>query len=322
MALEVDETDKRIIYELDKNARIPEVKLAKIIGKSKESIRYRIKKLLDQKIILGFTTWIDPTKLGYKTEKVYLNLANIPAKKEEFLEYVKKDKRLFWLGVAEGAWNIGLTYFVKSPEEFFNLKNDLFSRFKNLIIENKTAAVVSIHYHEQTFLHRGEAQWETMFEESQNIELDKVSKKILKSLFKNSRENVATMAYENNTTVDIVRNRIKRMEEQRIIKKYTSVIDYEKLGYEFFKTFLYFKSLNEKELSRLMDYALNNENIIHLVKAISPWDIELETRCKNFSAYNAVISSLTKEFSKNIQKVETAIMGQDYIFPAERMVFE
>ncbi len=322
MALEIDETDKRIIYELDKNARIPEVKLAKIIGKSKESIRYRIKKLLDQKIILGFTTWIDPTKLGYRTEKVYLNLANIPAKKEEFLEYVKKDKRLFWLGVAEGAWNIGLTYFVKSPEEFFNLKNDLFSRFKNLIIENKTAAVVSIHYHEQTFLHMGEAQWETMFEESQNIELDKVSKKILKSLFKNSRENVATMAYENNTTVDIVRNRIKRMEEQRIIKKYTSVIDYEKLGYEFFKTFLYFKSLNEKELSRLMDYALNNENIIHLVKAISPWDIELEIMCKNFSAYNAVISSLTKEFSKNIQKVETAIMGQDYIFPAERMVFE
>ena len=67
MAYNLDNIDKRIIFELDKNARIADTKLAKIVGRSKESIRYRIKKLMDDKIILGFTTWIDPIKLHRKS---------------------------------------------------------------------------------------------------------------------------------------------------------------------------------------------------------------------------------------------------------------
>ena len=95
MAYLLDNIDKRILLELDKNARISDVKLAKIVGKSKESVRYRIKKLIEEKVILRFTIWIDPTKLGYQTAKIYLNLANIPEKKKQFIEELKNEKRLY-----------------------------------------------------------------------------------------------------------------------------------------------------------------------------------------------------------------------------------
>ena len=123
MDYKLDNIDRRILFELDRNSRIPETKLAKIIRKSKESVRYRIKKLKEEKIILGFTTWIDPVKLGFHSTKIYLKLTNVPDKKKEFIEYVKSDKRLFWLGIAEGKWNAGLTFFVRDNEEFFTLKN-------------------------------------------------------------------------------------------------------------------------------------------------------------------------------------------------------
>ena len=129
MLINLDKADKRILFELDKNARIPETKLAKIIGKSKESVRYRINKLQNEGIITDFTIWIDPTKLGFNSVKIYLNLANKPENKKAFIDYVKSDKRLMWLGIADGAWNAGLTYFVKSNQEFFELKNELFSKF-------------------------------------------------------------------------------------------------------------------------------------------------------------------------------------------------
>ena len=90
----------------------------------------------------------------------------------------------------------------------------------------------------------------------------------------------------------------------KIIKRYSTIINYEKLGYEFYKTFLYFRSLDEEELEKLMEFVKENPNIIHLIKQISAWDIELEIMVENFSKYNKIISKLTEKFSKSIQKVE------------------
>ncbi len=62
--------------------------------------------------------------------------------------------------------------------------------------------------------------------------------------------------------------------------------------------------------------------IIHFVEQISPWDIEIEVMCENYLDYNTIIYELTKEFSNIIEKTETAIMKEDYVFPARKMIFE
>ena len=97
MLKKLDKIDCRILFELDKNARIADTKLAKLVLKSKESVRYRINRLQEQGIIQGFTTWIDPTKLGFISAKIYLNLANKPDKKKSLLILLKKIKDYFGL---------------------------------------------------------------------------------------------------------------------------------------------------------------------------------------------------------------------------------
>ncbi len=322
MLINLDKADKRILFELDKNARIPETKLAKIIGKSKESVRYRINKLQNEGIITDFTIWIDPTKLGFNSVKIYLNLANKPENKKAFIDYVKSDKRLMWLGIADGAWNAGLTYFVKSNQEFFELKNELFSKFKDLILESHTGMLVDVSVCDKIFFHSTETKWNTVFNNFDNYKLETIEKDILKDLFKNSRINVVEIARKHNSTVDIIRNRIKKLEDKKIIWRYLAKINYNKLGYEFFKTFLYFKNLTKTDEKRLMEYCRLNPKIIHLVKQISPWDIELEIMCDSYLDYNEIISNLTKEFSNIINKVETAIISEDYVFPSDKMIFD
>ena len=318
----LDKIDKRILYELNKNARIPETRLAKLVGRSKESIRYRIKQLKQKGIIQGFTIWIDPIKLGFQSAKIYLSLANKPEQKQAFIKDITSDKRLFWLGIAEGAWNAGLTYFVKSNREFFDLKNALFSKYKDLILESRTANLVNVNVRDNTFLFQAETQWKTIFEPTEVVVLNEIEKAILKELFANARINVVDIARKHNTTVDIIRSRIKKLEEKKIIFRYVAVIDYNKIGFELYKTFLYFKNLTKLDEQRLMQYTQQQPNIIHLVKQISPWDIELELWVENYIEYNEIISDLTKEFVDIIRKVETAIVGEDYIFPAKEMIFE
>lgn len=322
MPIQLDKLDHRLLFELDKNSRLPETSLAKLIGRSKESVRYRIAQLKDKGIIQGFTTWIDPTKLGYSSAKIYLTLANKPQQKKEFIQYVKKDKRLFWLGIAEGAWNAGLTFFVKSNQEFFELKNELFSKFKELILDSHTAVLVNVNMCDKTFLYPAETKWLTIFGTPETLVLDETEKKVLQELFLNSRISLVEIARKHDTTIDIVRNRIKRLEEKKIISRYTTKIDFNFLGYEFYKTFLYFHNLTKADELKLMEYTRKNPNIIHLIKQISPWDIELEIMCESYHQYNQIISALTLEFSEIISKVETAIMSEDYVFPAQKMIFE
>ena len=218
MVFKLDNIDKRILFELDKNARIPETKLAKIVGRSPESIRYRIKQLMKKNIIQGFTIWIDPTKIGFTSAKLYLNLANKPKQKKEFVEYVTKDKRLFWLGIAEGAWNAGLTYFVRTPREFFDLKNELFSKFKDLILESRTGTLVNVNICDKTFFYKSETDWKTMFDKTAYNELEDIEKKILKELFHNARINVVEIARRHDITVDIVRGRMKKLEQKTVLE--------------------------------------------------------------------------------------------------------
>jgi len=319
----LDEMDKRILFELERNARIPDVKLAKLVGKSKDAVRYRINKLEQEKIILNYKTWIDVTKLGYRSSTIVLNLMNLPEKKKKLIESIKRDKRVYWIGVAEGAWNIGVTYFIKSNEELFKIKNELLSKYHDLIIDCQVASLVSVSVHEKTFFAKQDSSLITFTEsKGKEIELDEISKKILKELYFNSKENVATIAGKLNTTVDIVRNRMKKMEEDGIIIRYTLFIDYKKVGYELYKASVYLKSFDEKEIEGMMKYAEKSDKIINIVKQIAPWDIEFVVFAKDFQDYNKVISEFTEKFSSSIKKVETAIMSEDIIFPCKKLVFE
>jgi DNA-binding Lrp family transcriptional regulator len=322
MVYYLDKINRKILFELDRNARIPETQLAKIVGRSKESVRYRIKKLQQEEIIQEFTIWIDPVKLGYNSAKIYLTLANKPLQKKALMDFVTKDKRLFWFAIAEGAWNAGLTFFVKSNQEFFDLKNELFSQFKDLIIESRTAVLVNVNVCDKKFLSPIDSSWKTLFDQKEKYELDALEKKILKALFLNGRINVVDIARKYDTTVDMVRIRMKKLEQQKIIFRYTARLNFNKIGKEFFKTFIYFKNMTKKDEQRLMEYTRKQPEIIHLVKQISPWDMELEIMCDHYVDYNRIITDLTQEFCEIISKVETAIITEDYVFPATKMIFE
>jgi Lrp/AsnC family leucine-responsive transcriptional regulator len=63
-SVELDESDRRLIEALDRNARTSTADLARLIGLSPQSTSDRIKRLEDLGVIAGFTVRLDPTALG------------------------------------------------------------------------------------------------------------------------------------------------------------------------------------------------------------------------------------------------------------------
>ena len=322
--MKLDKIDEKLLFELSKNARLPETKLAKELKVSKEVVRYRMKKLEQGRIIQSYTIWIDVTKLGFQSAKIYLDLTNKPKRKREFINYVNSDKRLFWLGIAEGTWNAGLTYFVKDNKEFFEIKNKILEKFNDIIINTKTASVVSVNWCERNYLSSTQStvEWNTIFEKREQIEIDKLSKHVLRELQQNARIRMSTIAEKYNTTIDVIRGRMKKLEKQGIIARYTIDIDHKKLGHEFYKTFCYFKRFSKKDQHTFFEFIKHIPEVIHVVVQISPWDIEIETMASSYEEYHQILSKITEEFADIIHRTETAIMREDYIFPAKKMIFE
>ncbi|OBF58839.1 AsnC family transcriptional regulator [Mycobacterium sp. 852002-53434_SCH5985345] len=64
----LDETDERILAELTRNARATFAEIGQTVNLSAPAVKRRVDRMLDDGVIRGFTTVVDPSSLGWKTE--------------------------------------------------------------------------------------------------------------------------------------------------------------------------------------------------------------------------------------------------------------
>lgn len=89
MSLKLDEIDRKILEKLQKNARIAFRKIAEEVGVSEATIFVRVKKLIEQNVIKGFTTIISPDSIGRGLTAFILIKAD-PRKYSAALEILRK----------------------------------------------------------------------------------------------------------------------------------------------------------------------------------------------------------------------------------------
>src|SRR3989338_7242214 len=93
MDIKLDLIDKKILHELDKDARASYSDIAKKTRVAKETVKYRINNLLKHKILLGFYTVLDYSKLGLNVYRFYLHLQNVTPEKEQEISSFISDLR-------------------------------------------------------------------------------------------------------------------------------------------------------------------------------------------------------------------------------------
>ena len=319
---DIDDIDKRIIYELDLNCRIPETKLAKIVGRSKESVSYRIKRLRADGVITKFGTMINLTKVGFEAMKIYLRVREKKKLMELFTSHYLQRQDVFWFGKGDGSWNIGLTFFARNSKDFFWIKNELFSNFKELVIEQVVGSVVENYSFGKKFLLNDEKiePKEVLFlgakEEGAVGEKDK---QILECLLIDGRMSYVDIASRVGCYPEFARNRIKELEERKIISMHSISIDYKKIGYEFYKTYIYFEGFTKAHEKRFYELACRHPNVLYYLKVLAPWDAELEIMAKNYHEYNRIVNYFREQFSDVLVQVQTTALDVDALFPSEKL---
>ena len=118
--IELEEIDKKIIYNLGQNSKQRLTKIAYDLNINPDVIKYRIDKLKKNNIITGFSAVID----GNKFEKIWcVVLININEEViEEFKKYLKNNNNLTNYSQTIGPHNFNFTL---SANSIFNLYENL-----------------------------------------------------------------------------------------------------------------------------------------------------------------------------------------------------
>ncbi len=329
MRYKIDAIDQRILFELDKNCRISDNSIARWVNRSREAVRYRIKRMQDEGIILEFITSINPSKYGFMFFKLYFQLASKPKERERFFTYMKKLEGLYWIGMNDGIWDAHATFFTRSIKEFYSLKNRIFSEFKDLIVKRDTGVLVNVHQYKKKYLLEdidepnaidGYSEYVMFSDDVVDSGLDALDHRIIGTLVHNGRIPLVELARETGSTVDVVRGRMKKMERSGVILQYRVAVNHAKLGLEFFKSFLYFNNLTKADEKKLLGFASGHPNIIYLIRQVSSWDVEIEMVCKNYEEFTAIMNDIREKFSDSMRNYESVLMKEDIWIFGEKTI--
>lgn len=295
----LDLKDKKILYQLDLNARQSNAEIAKKTRLSKDVANYRIKRLEEKGFIKGYYTIIDFSKLGYFSIRTYLKLFDCTAEKEEeILDFLTKNKITFYVAKIDGSFDLAFSTLTKDIYGYEEFYLEFKKRFKEYIIKNKTSIFTKVHH-----LHRGyildkkidDVPPET-FGREKEITHDKLDINILRELAKNARIRTIELAKKLNTPARTVAFRIKRLEKKKIIQGYRCMFNFALLGYKYYKIDFNLKTISR--LKELIQYAYYDPHIIYIDETIGGADFEIDVEVKSEEDFFKLINTLRKKFSE------------------------
>ena len=130
-----DETDRKIISLLMKNARMSVKEIAKELYLTSPTVSTRIKKLRENGIITGFHASVDLSYFGYNI-KAFVNLEVDPKDKKEFYDFIEKIPNVIECNCVTGDYSMIIEVAFKRTEELDHLINVLqkYGHTKTLIV--------------------------------------------------------------------------------------------------------------------------------------------------------------------------------------------
>ena len=142
--IEIDPLDHRIICLLTLNARMPIKDIASQLKTSMNVISYRIKKLIDLGVIIGFKVLIDIGKLGYNWYKADLFLKDF-SNKQKIINYLEEKQNLVVIDTTIGYADLEFEFCLENTDNLLKIYEEVSTKFPNTIKDFSYFRVLKVH---------------------------------------------------------------------------------------------------------------------------------------------------------------------------------
>ena len=115
----MDDLDLKIIKKLQENAKFSYKDIARMLETPTSTIHFRIKKMIEEKIIVKFSSVIDAGKLGYETVG-WIGLTIDPLKTDEIANKVASFEEVRMVSITGGAHNLVAQILTTNEKSLWN----------------------------------------------------------------------------------------------------------------------------------------------------------------------------------------------------------
>lgn len=294
--IKLDLKDQKILYELEKNARETVSNISKRLGISKQLVSYKIKRLEEAKVIDGYHAIIDTSRLGYTTYRVYLRFQHINSEKmNEIITFLINIPEVAILVTIDGQWDLGFALMVRNIYDFYTVW-DKVMRFRELIEKYNISIYSPIYHFTRTFLSPKEDEIAKIriLGGKEKAEFDTLDIQILKELAPNVRKPLTEIAQKLKKSAQLVINRKKSLEKREIIQGYRPILNWNLLGYEYYKIDI--NLLSHKRDKELFNFCKQHKYIFQIDKTIGGSDFEIEIYAKSKRHFKEIMEDIQNKF--------------------------
>ncbi len=312
----IDKFDLKLIQELESDPRQTLSKIAKKLNSSQQVISYRIKSLEKRKIIGGYYSIINLTKLGYTTYRTMIRLSDINSNKhKEIIDYLMKHPNVLWLVDCGGRWDLLVNFMAKNIMQYSSTIKEFKKEFPKNIQNYDILPIVQGTYLGRDYFtstKRHVVDTPILGGDSDIIKLDKTNLKILSLMSENGRINAAEIAFKLKISPNTTISRIKQMKNKGIIQGFKPLLHLDNMGYFGYKALIKFKDLTEKREKDLMDYLKTDLNVVGVINLIGAWDFEVEFETKIQKEELTILRNIRDKFKDIIKEFEVIPLFHEY----------
>ena len=315
--------ERKLLYYLSKNARERRTRIAKLIGVNKGTVSDTIKRFEKNGIIKKFTSIVNVGALEATSFTLLLKFNKDPQKNTEIIDYFVKHPFSIWIVTLSGNYDLFVEFAVKDISSLERIATEIRDHFQedlnhyklDLFAKNLRSSQLIPDVYKDLELQPLPIK-ERSYKEKK---LDDLDKKILEKLTLHSNKSLVEIASEVGSTWDVVRYRIKLLEQAKIILTYFPEIDYKKLGYMQFICNIELRSISLEEFGKFEQIMKTNPNTLYAFKSANSPSIIFHCVFRSVEELDTLIRTIQEKFKEYIYAADYYIVRDELklnLFPS------
>jgi len=311
--MKLDLKDRKILYQLDLDARQSLTQIGKNVGLKKDVVTYRVQRMADEGIIKNFWTAINTFKLGYNVFRIYINFHYVNTEiKNDIIEYFTNYKHTWAVISVKGPIDIDVVVWVKNIYDFYNFWDKTLEKYEDYFEKYIISVYIQATGYKKSYLlddfdTSDRKMYDTICDGS-TVMIDEIDHKLLNELAINARIPSTDLAEKLGCSSQAVNYRMNNLIKNDIIQAFRVNIDLIKLGLQRFKVDIFLKEYKQRK--NIIDY-LDKKGCLECLNVATGWsDIEPEIVVANMDALIKLMEEINHKFPNVIRKLDYWIMTE------------
>ncbi len=321
MNAKLDIKDRKILYELDIDARQSFHEIGRKVGLSKEVVNYRIRRLEQLGVIKGYYTLINMSRLGYMCNRFFIKLKNASSGEEQkIINFFVQHQKYWWVNSIDGFRDIGIASWEKTIVDCQKRKEELLVNFKPYLGAVNQSIYTGFYIYRRAYLVGKKIKNTPVISYiTEKIEtVDSIDIDILHHIAENARIPLTELAQKLGLTIAIVTYRIKRMRETKVIEGFRAMIDVSTMGYFWYKIEFTLKEYSGKK--EMLGYFAVHPNVVYAYESTAEADLEVELEVESYDQFREILADFRTRFTDTIESYRHLLWFKEHkilFFPVE-----